>query len=67
LTEFEPAYPEVKQVTIDAVVIRADGTREDLGTIADSRRGWRYSLHRVVASLRTRQANRRHRGNPEGH
>jgi hypothetical protein len=66
LTEL-PAHSELKQVQIAAIVIRADGTREDLGTIADSRRRWRYGPQRVVASLRTRQANRRHRGNPEGH
>lgn len=28
------AKTSVKQVTVDAVVIRADGTRENLGTIA---------------------------------
>lgn len=27
----------VKRVTVEAVVIRADGSREDLGTIADSK------------------------------
>jgi hypothetical protein len=28
------AKPEVKEVTIEAVVIRANGDREDLGTVA---------------------------------
>ena len=28
------AQAEFKQVSIDAVVIRADGTREDLGTVS---------------------------------
>lgn len=28
------AQSEIKQATIEAVVIRADGTREDLGTIS---------------------------------
>ncbi len=28
------ADAEVKEITVDAVVIRADGTREDLGTVA---------------------------------
>jgi hypothetical protein len=63
----QPGYGKLKHVQIDAVVIRADGTRDELGTIADSRRRWRYGPERVMASLRTRQANRRHRGNPEGH
>jgi transposase-like protein len=40
----------VKEATLSAVVIRADGTREDLGVIASSRPGrlrrwWRKIRH----------------------
>jgi transposase-like protein len=30
----------IKEATLSAVVIRADGTREDLGVISSSRTGW---------------------------
>lgn len=42
---------------LEAVVIRADGTREDLGTIADSNWHW-YSPRYWLAKLRTKRANR---------
>ena len=38
-----------KQITLEAVVIRADGTREDLGTIA---RWHRNPLIRTIDRLR---------------
>jgi hypothetical protein len=50
----------VKQVQIEAVVIRADGTREDLGVISDSK--WhRLDPRRLLAARRTRKANERAR------
>ncbi len=53
----QDAIQEVKQVTIDAVVIRADGTREDLGTISNSK--WsRFDPRRLAAKRRTERLNR---------
>lgn len=41
-----------------AVVVRADGTREDLGVIGDTR--WRrLSIGRLLSNRRIRRANRR--------
>lgn len=53
----EPAEQKVKQVLIDAVVIRADGTRIDLGTVSDSK--WRrLDPRKLAAKRRTEKANR---------
>lgn len=46
----------VKEASIEAVVIRADGTREDLGTIAyyhrNPLRRWAWRLRRAVTRRR---------------
>lgn len=49
----------VKRLQIEAVVIRADGTREDLGVVSDSSLRWRFGPGRFLAWRRTRRANRR--------
>jgi hypothetical protein len=49
----------VKRVVIEATVIRADGTREELGTVADSQKRWRFGPGRLRAWWRIKQANRR--------
>jgi hypothetical protein len=49
----------IKRVQIEAVIIRADGTREDLGVVADTAKRWRYGPGRVRAWMRTKKANRR--------
>ena len=51
------AKQDVKRVQISATVIRADGTRENLGVISDSARWWRYGPGRVRAWWRTVKAN----------
>jgi hypothetical protein len=51
------AESKVRRVQIEAVVIRADGSREDLGRIADSSRWW--VIGRWMARRRTNRANRR--------
>lgn len=50
----------VKRVQIEATIIRADGTRENLGTIADSAKHWTYGPGRLLARWRIHKANRRH-------
>lgn len=47
----------VKRVQIQATVIRADGTREELGVISDSNFRWRW-FHRFFANRRIARANR---------
>ena len=48
-----------KRVEIEAVIIRADGTREDLGKIADSK--WRrFDPRRSRANRRIQEVNERH-------
>lgn len=42
------AQSGVESVTIDAVIIRADGRREDLGTIAEYQRSGRPSAGRIT-------------------
>jgi len=49
----------VKRIVVEAVVIRADGTREDLGVVADSQKRWRFGLGRARARRRIKRANRR--------
>jgi len=45
------AKGEAKELVIEAIVIRADGTREDLGTVAY----WhRNPIKRLIHHLRTR-------------
>lgn len=52
----EPALPEVKQVTIEATVIRADGTKHELGKVSDSK--WRpFSLAKRRANKKIEEAN----------
>jgi hypothetical protein len=47
-----------KRVVIEAVVIRADGRREELGAVSDS--GWgRISPRRWLANRRISKVNRR--------
>lgn len=45
-----------KHAQIEATVIRADGTIEHLGTVADSKWG-RFSISRLLASRRIQRAN----------
>lgn len=52
------AKTDVKQVTIEATVIRADGTVEPLGVVSDS--SWRRGdPRRLLAAARIRKANRK--------
>jgi hypothetical protein len=51
------AKADVKQVTIEATVIRADGTVEPLGVVSDS--SWkRADPRRLLAATRIRKANK---------
>lgn len=53
------AHGPIKRVQIDAVVIRADGTRVPLGVISDSK--WRfYDPRKYLAARRIRKLNRLH-------
>lgn len=55
------AKTDVKQVTIEATVIRANGTVEPLGVVADSK--WKRSdPRRLLAAARIRKANRKGTG-----
>jgi hypothetical protein len=54
----QSAEGRVERVQIEAVVIRADGTKEPLGVVSDSALHWRYGPGRLMAALRTRRANR---------
>lgn len=65
MTEARAKGP-IKRTQIEAVVIRADGTREDLGVVADSARRWHYGPGRLLAGWRIRRANRRHDGKRKG-
>lgn len=56
------ARGEIKHADIQAVVIRADGTREDLGTISTSRGGLRGWWIHWRANRRIEKANRRLEG-----
>lgn len=49
----------VKRVLIEAVVIRADGTREDLGVVCDTAKRWRFGPGRAAAWWRIKKANSR--------
>lgn len=52
------AKAEVKQVTIEATVIRANGEIEPLGVVSDS--SWRRGdPRRLLAAARIRKANRK--------
>lgn len=52
------AKADVKQVTIEATVIRANGEIEPLGVVSDS--SWRRGdPRRLLAAARTRDANRK--------
>lgn len=53
------AKSPVKRVQIQATVIRADGRIEELGTVSDSSRLWRFGLGRWLANHRIRKANAR--------
>ena len=46
----------VKRVQIEATVIRADGTREDLGVVSDSKWRW-WDPRKRLADRRIRKAN----------
>jgi hypothetical protein len=56
VTDLHAKVP-VKRVVLEAVVIRADGTREDLGVVSDSSWVWRFGPGRLLAAWRTRKAN----------
>lgn len=60
MAEVSGAGP-VKRVQIEAVVIRADGTRENLGVVSDSSPLWKYGPGRLLARWRTQQANKKAR------
>jgi len=51
----------VKRVQIAATIIRADGTTEELGVIADSKWYWRL-VGKRLATRRINRANARNRG-----
>lgn len=51
----------IKRVQIEATVIRADGSVEELGRVADSSRLWNF-IGRRFANHRIRRANARARG-----
>jgi hypothetical protein len=57
----QQAFGPVKRVQLEAVIVRADGTREDLGVVADSK--WKLprwlNIRRARAHRRTENANRR--------
>lgn len=61
MTEATARSP-IKRTQIEAVVIRADGTRIPLGVVADSK--WkllgRFDPRKILADRRIRQLNRRH-------
>lgn len=48
-----------KEVTLELTVIRADGTRDELGVVASSRKRWQYSPAALLSRLRIAKANRR--------
>lgn len=52
----DPGLGGIKRLQIEAVVIRANGQREDLGVISDSKWG-RFSVGRWLAARRTRKSN----------
>lgn len=52
------AKGKIKRAQVSAVVIRADGSKVNLGTISDSARHWRYGPGKWLAHRRTRRANR---------
>jgi hypothetical protein len=57
------AQGAIKRVIIEAVVIRADGTVEPLGTVSDSSWKWYSPLgqyRKLKASRRTEALNRLH-------
>lgn len=56
LTELE-AQGRVKRAQLEAVVIRADGTRHELGVISDSARHWRFGPGRLLANRRISKLN----------
>lgn len=47
----------VKRVQIEATIIRADGTIQKLGRVADSKWYWNFGPGRWLAARRTRRAN----------
>jgi hypothetical protein len=53
------AFGPVKRVQLEAVIVRADGTTEDLGVVADSAKRWRLGPGRLLSTLRIKRANRR--------
>lgn len=53
------AKSRAKAGAIQAVVIRADGSREDLGTVSHSSWWWNHGPARLLAKWRTDRANRR--------
>ena len=56
MSEFS-AEPKIKRTTIEAVVIKADGTRHDLGKVADSK--WNsWSFNKFRANGRIQRFNR---------
>jgi hypothetical protein len=59
--EDQTAPGPIKRVVIEAVVIRADGTRENLGVVADTAKRWRFGPGRFRSWRRIKQANARAR------
>lgn len=50
---------KVKEISFEAQIIRADGTKVDLGKIDSTSKLWRYGPGRVASYLRIKRANRR--------
>lgn len=48
---------KLKRVVMEATIIRADGTVEELGAVADTRRWFRWGPGRWLANRRIRKAN----------
>jgi hypothetical protein len=53
------AISKLKQATLELVVVRADGTRENLGVVSHSGWWWNHGPQRLLARWRIRNANRR--------
>lgn len=56
----QSAKGPVKRAQISIEVIRADGTREELGVVSDSSRLWRWGFGQLLARRRIHRLNRRH-------
>ncbi len=53
------AKAKVKRAQLSTVVIRADGSKVNLGVVSDSAKHWRYGPGKWLARRRTNRANRK--------